>query len=578
MSNSPRLRCAIYTRKSSEEGLDQDFNSLDAQREACEAYIASQASLGWKLSPTLYDDGGISGGTMERPALKQLLNDIKQGLVDVVVVYKIDRLTRSLMDFSKMMEVFDNPRGGEGRKPDRECKESVSFVSVTQQFNTTTSMGRLTLNVLLSFAQFEREVTAERIRDKIAASRKKGMWMGGIVPLGYQAEDKKLVINKDEAQTVQYLFERYLELGSVKQLSVEAKENGLVGRAYKQKNGEIRKTAPFGRGNLYHLLSNPVYIGKVRHKDNIYDGQHEAIIDQELWDAVQARMESNTRERFSGTNSKSASILTGLIFDETGDRLSPTHAIKNGIRYRYYISNRLSNRGSTKLEGWRLPAKELEQPVLNILNEHLTNPLKTGELIDLETLSVNEHQILFAAANRLSRNLKISPVNKQKHILASFIQRVELQPGKLIIDVDGTRLKNLLVDDHAETAEPNIKRIEIHHQLHKRGVEAKLVLADVKAREPNPDHHLIMLIAKAHLWLRMLTDGTADSIGDLAHKKNEDQNEISRFLPLAFLAPDIVEHILAGTQPVDLTVQKLRDTSTLPNTWNEQREMLGFAA
>jgi len=287
-------------------------------------------------------------------------------------------------------------------------------------------------------------------------------------------------------------------------------------------------------------------------------------------------MESNTRERFSGT--KSASILTGLIYDETGDRLSPVYAIKNDIRYRYYISNRLSNRGSAKLEGWRLPAKELEQPVLNILNEHLTSPLKTGELIDLENLSVNEHQILFAAANRLSRNLKKSPANKQKQILASFIQRVELQPGKLIIDVDGNRLKNLLVDDRAETAEPNIKRIEIHHQLRKRGVEAKLVLTDVEAREPNPDHHLIMLIARAHLWLGKLTDGTATSIGDLATQQNEDQSEISRFLPLAFLAPDIIDSILAGTHPVDLTVQKLRDTSTLPNTWNEQREMLGFAA
>ena len=578
MSTSPRLRCAIYTRKSSDEGLDQDFNSLDAQREACEAFVKSQASLGWKLIPTLYDDGGVSGGTLDRPALKQLLSDIKQGHVDVVVVYKIDRLTRSLTDFAKIMDVFDDPRGEEGRRPGRETSNPVSFVSVTQQFNTTTSMGRLTLNVLLSFAQFERELTAERIRDKIAASKKKGMWMGGIVPLGYKAENKKLIINKAEANTVRYLFERYLELGSVKQLSEEAKSKGLTGRTYKQKNGATRKTAPFGRGNLYHLLSNPVYTGKVRHQDTIYDGQHDAIIDQDLWDAVQARMATNTKERLSGSNIKSASILTGLIFDETGDRLSPVHAIKNGVRYRYYISNRLSNCSSAKTEGWRLPAKELEQPVLTNLKAYLTNPLKLDEQINPDDQSVSEYQSFFAAANKLARVLIKSPASGQKEILASFIHRIELQPGKLIIEVDANRLFNLLIDDETETTDTNIKRIEIHHQLRKRGVEAKLVLSDVEARQPNRDHNLIMLIAKAHLWLSKLTDGTATSIGELAAQQDENQSEISRFLPLAFLAPNIIEHILAGTHPVDLTIQKLRETSALPYNWKEQRELLGFAA
>jgi len=556
MSTSPRLRCAIYTRKSSEEGLDQDFNSLDAQREACEAYITSQASLGWKLS--------ISGGTMDRPAFKQLLSDIKKGHVDVVVVYKIDRLTRSLMDFAKIVDVFDD--------------KGVSFVSVTQQFNTTTSMGRLTLNVLLSFAQFEREVTAERIRDKIAASKKKGMWMGGIVPLGYTSDDKKLVVNKAEAKTVNHLYERYLELGSVKHLSEEAKSNGLLGRIYKQKNGEIRETAPFGRGNLYHLLSNPIYIGKIRHQDNIYDGQHDAIINEELWDAVQARMEANTTERFSRTNSKSASILTGLIYDETGDRLSPVHAMKNKVRYRYYISNRLSNGGSSKTDGWRIPAKQLEQPVIAILNEYLTNPVKLSAVIDLENLSVNEHQTLLDAANRLARDLTKSSASRQKEIIASFIQRIELQHGKLIIDVDANRLNDVLIDTQSTSTEPKIKRIEIDHQLRKRGVEAKLVLSDPTNQQPNPDQHLTLLIAKAHLWFKLLTDGTASSIGGLAQQQNEDPTEISRFLPLAFLAPDIVEQFLAGTQPADLTVQRLREISSLPMDWNEQREFLGFAA
>ena len=309
-----RLRCAIYTRKSTEEGLDQDFNSLDAQREACEAYITSQSSLGWRLSPKHYDDGGISGGTMERPALSQLLNDVKDGLVDNIVVYKIDRLTRSLMDFAKMVDLFDD--------------KGISFVSVTQQFNTTTSMGRLTLNVLLSFAQFEREVTAERIRDKIAASKKKGMWMGGVVPLGYQTENKKLFIDNAEAKIVESLYLRYLELGSVSKLSNEARKNGLIGRSVVSKNGSVRKTNPFGRGNLYHLLSNPIYIGKIKHQDQTYDGQHEAIIEVDVWETVQARLKANAANRRLGTNSKSSNLFIGLIYDEANRLLTPTHSIK----------------------------------------------------------------------------------------------------------------------------------------------------------------------------------------------------------------------------------------------------------
>ncbi|TIV36678.1 MAG: recombinase family protein, partial [Mesorhizobium sp.] len=255
-----RLRCAVYTRKSSEEGLDQEFNSLDAQREACVAFIASQVGLGWKLVPDRYDDGGISGGTMERPALQRLLQDIRDKKIDVVVVYKIDRLTRSLMDFSKIVEIFD--------------ASSASFVSVTQQFNTTTSMGRLTLNVLLSFAQFEREVTAERIRDKIAASKKKGMWMGGVVPLGYRVEHRKLVIDDGEAKIVRLLFKRYLVLKSVRDLADEAARDSLTTRTRERQDGTLAVTMPFGRGNLYHLLSNPIYIGKIKHKDQVHDGEH----------------------------------------------------------------------------------------------------------------------------------------------------------------------------------------------------------------------------------------------------------------------------------------------------------------
>jgi site-specific DNA recombinase len=301
MSSSPKLRCAVYTRKSSEEGLDQEFNSLDAQREACVAYIASQVGLGWKLIPDRYDDGGISGGTMERPALQRLLQDIRDRRVDVVVVYKIDRLTRSLIDFSRIVETFD--------------ANGVSFVSVTQAFNTTSSMGRLTLNVLLSFAQFESEVTAERIRDKIAASRKKGMWMGGRVPFGYEVKDRKLVINEEDARHVRHIFERYLHLKSVLALTDE------VNRAKIKRSSET--DAPeWIRGKIYYLLANQVYVGKVRHHDRHFEGDHEAIIDAQQFDEVQKLLTIQAPRRTrSSSNAADLHLLTGTLFDETGDRL-----------------------------------------------------------------------------------------------------------------------------------------------------------------------------------------------------------------------------------------------------------------
>jgi DNA invertase Pin-like site-specific DNA recombinase len=270
------LRCAIYTRKSSEEGLEQDFNSLHAQREACEAYVKSQKHEGWMALPTVYDDGGFSGGSMERPALRQLLDDIRGKRVDVVVVYKVDRLTRSLADFAKIVEVFD--------------ASGVSFVSVTQAFNTTSSMGHLTLNVLLSFAQFEREVTGERIRDKIAASKKKGMWMGGFVPFGYRAHERTLVIENDEAETIQVIFERYLQLGSVAKLELELRRRKLQTRAFTSASNKAWGNRPFSRGHLYKILSNPVYAGKIAHKGEVYAGLHQAIIDQSTWDAVQTQL------------------------------------------------------------------------------------------------------------------------------------------------------------------------------------------------------------------------------------------------------------------------------------------------
>jgi len=567
VSGNETYRCAIYTRKSTEDGLEQDFNSLDAQREACEAYIASQASLGWRVIRTRYDDGGISGGTMNRPALLRLLKDIEARRVDVVVVYKIDRLTRSLMDFARIVDVFDG--------------HAVSFVSVTQQFNTTTSMGRLTLNVLLSFAQFEREVTAERIRDKIAASKKKGMWMGGPPPLGYDVRDKQLVANEAEAETVRQLFRLYLETGGVRRLKERADQLGITTKYRRLLDGRTQGGKLFSRGNLYHLLANPIYIGEIKHHEKTYPGKHDAIIDKETWNAVQDMMASNAVDRHSATNSIAPSILAGLIFDETGDRLSPSHAIKDGIRYRYYVSHRLMQARRKGADGWRLPASEIERPVVNIINQHLADELKLARLLDLNRHSAQLHQSAFSRADRLSRQLRTALPNEQKRLLLGVLHRIELHPNKLIIKIDATKLESLLGTEPmgaAGTDQPKrIQRIEVPHKLRKRGVETKLVIGAGEMRQPNPDHHLIMAVAKAHRWLNELTSGRLKSISELAEHENEDRNEISRFLPLAFLAPDIVETIIMGRQPVDLTVERLRRISSLPYSWKEQLEFLGFA-
>src|SRR6266571_3459769 len=317
------LRCAVYTRKSSEHGLEQDFNSLDAQREAAEAYIKSQAHEGWKLIKTHYADGGLSGGTLERPALQALLGDIRARKIDVVVVYKVDRLTRSLADFAKLVELFE--------------AHGVSFVSVTQQFNTTTSMGRLTLNVLLSFAQFEREIAGERIRDKFAASRRKGMWMGGTIPLGYDVKDRKLIVNVTEAETVRLIFERYLALGCVSKLRVDLDQKGIRSKQRILTSGRVLGGCCFDRGALYHLLRNRIYRGEVVHKGVAYPGEHEPIVDEELWNAVQARLSANLTERRQARIASGA-LLAGLIFDDRSHRMSPTYTMRRRNRYRYYVS------------------------------------------------------------------------------------------------------------------------------------------------------------------------------------------------------------------------------------------------
>src|SRR6202030_2456038 len=330
------IRCAIYTRKSSDEGLEQEFNSLDAQREACEAYIVSQRHAGWVALADMYDDGGLSGGTMERPALKRLLEDIAAGRIDTVVVYKIDRLTRSLADFAKIVDVLD--------------AHDASFVSVTQQFNTPTSMGRLTLNMLLSFAQFEREIAGERIRDKIAASKKKGMWMGGNVPLGYDVKDRKLIVNEPEASTVRVIFRRYAELGSVALLKAELNRLGIVSKRREGAGGRLAGGQHFSRGALYLMLQNRIYRGEIVHQGTSYPDQHEAILDLELWQIVQDKLAANRQEHSLAVGAEAPSLLADLIVDAGGNRMTPAHATKKAKRYRYYVSASLLDRDHSRAQ------------------------------------------------------------------------------------------------------------------------------------------------------------------------------------------------------------------------------------
>ena len=392
-----RLRCAIYTRKSSDEGLDQAFNSLDAQREACMAFIELQKHEGWTVSPALYDDGGFFGGTLERPALQRLLADIEAGRIDVIVVYKVDRLTRALSDFAKLVEVFD--------------RRGVSFVSITQQFNTTTSMGRLTLNVLLSFAQFEREVIGERVRDKIAASKKKGMWMGGMPPLGYDVKDRKLVVNDDEARTVVGVYQRYVALKSVLALKDALEDGGVTSKQRVRPDGTNYGGRKFSRGALYLMLQNRLYRGETTHKGKSYPGEHPAIIDQPLWDKVQAVLAENRIERTSGARAKHPSLLAGLLFDEKGERLTPTHAVKKGTRFRYYVSTTLlTEAGRNRSGGRRIPAGNLEGLVMDRFRSFFADPGAALDAID-ETQSGTGQRQLLERARQVAEELGTQGAN-----------------------------------------------------------------------------------------------------------------------------------------------------------------------
>ncbi len=498
-----KIRCAIYTRKSSEEGLEQDFNSLAAQRESCEAYIRSQKAEGWITLPQHYDDGGISGGTLKRPALKQLVEDIERGKVDHVIVYKIDRLTRSLTDFAKLIDRFD--------------ENNVSMVSVSQPFDTSTSMGRLTLNVLLSFAQFEREITGERIRDKIAASKQKGMWMGGVAPLGYDLGDRQLIVNIVEAKTVRHIFERYLALGSVYHLMRELKRDGIHSKVRIGKDGVQRGGKPMSRGALYPLLKNRIYIGEISHNNNHYPGQHEGIVDRTVFDAVQAKIESQRRSH--GRIGATTSLLAGKLFDAEGNRISPSHTKKGIRRYRYYVSQRVIYGEKSKTIA-RWSAEPLEEFLSNTVKKRLSGP-----------------------HSPIQESLRISPVDQMpeslsKEELLAMISSVILSDSSCEVTLN----QKDLASQFALVSEPKLTwsvSLEISSCEHGR----KRIRHPQDAAVPNPV--VVRALGNATLWRDQILAGS--QIEEIAKSYSTNPRHVKRTVELYYLDPKLKQQILNGT-------------------------------
>lgn len=552
-------RCAIYTRKSSEEGLEQDFNSLDAQREACGAYVASQASEGWSLLPEHYDDGGISGGTLERPALQRLLDNVRAGRIDIIVVYKVDRLTRSLLDFAKLVEAFD--------------EAEVSFVSVTQAFNTTTSMGRLTLNMLLSFAQFEREVTAERIRDKIAQSKAKGMWMGGTPPIGYEADGRSLAIVDEHAAIVRGIYARYLDLGNVRQVAAALERDGIRSPKRSTQNGREYGGRIFSRGQIYQILRNPIYAGDIAHNETVYLGNHEAIIERKTWEAVQELRASHLRGARKRREA-SSSLLAGLLFTASGEALIAVHTSKKlesageqaRKRYRYYVSKSLHARQPTNKEqalpALRIPASEIEQVIKKDLSQLLSDPVSLLGKLNI-TVTPPLIQQARLGCTQLSEHMGNA-------IRRKILERVNVHDDCLEIVISAERLAKLLklVPDEDSTDTFTITR---RAQLSRCGHVIKLIDESGTAAVEAPNTTLLALLGKARGWWRQLQSGKI-SISELAREEDVSASYITRVVRLSFLSPRVIEAILDGSLSTTIEGRTLLATNAVPASWEDQDE------
>ena len=548
------VRCAIYTRVSTDAGLDQDFNSLDAQYEAAQAYIRSQAHAGWALVRTRYDDGGFSGGTTDRPALQQLLADVKTHKVKIIVVYKVDRLTRSLADFAKLVELFD--------------AHGVSFVSVTQQFNTTTSMGRLTLNVLLSFAQFEREVTSERIRDKIGASKRKGQWVGGVVPLGYYAKDRKISVVENEAKVVRHIFRRYLELGSLNLLLADLRAAGITTKVRPLSTGRTIGGIPFTRGPLAHFLRNRFYVGEVQFKGDIFPGEQPPVLDRSLFDAVQARLEQQRNHHTTARNS-TESLLMGRIYDERGNRMTPTYATKNGVRYRYYISTSLiqGDLGAARKLS-RLPAAEIEKLIAGAVRKHLGMPAfkeqdASGD--DQEVIASNVTRV-DVRSDHIAVQLSIpQDPDGQSDFSSESDDMAPERKAKGRKRLGAPKARTLTI---TWTKTPSKKRRELIPPT------SASYRSDPRPIRSETRTKLVAAIAKGRKWLDELVTSTVTNAEQIAAREACTVRQVNMTISLAFLGPDLVNAAIEGRLPRGVGVANLRDA---PLLWSEQNAMLGLA-
>jgi DNA invertase Pin-like site-specific DNA recombinase len=557
---SGRIRCAIYTRKSSEEGLEQSFNSLDAQREACEAFVKSQQHEGWQAIPTHYDDGGFSGGNMVRPALKKLMADIEQGKVDTVVVYKVDRLTRSLADFAKIIENFD--------------AKQVSFVSVTQQFNTTSSMGRLTLNVLLSFAQFEREVTGERIRDKIAASKKKGMWMGGSVPLGYDLRERSIYINPSEAETIRSIYSNYLRLGYVMALKEYLDSNGIRSKP-RTRGGSKTGDSNFSRGALHRILRNHIYVGEIKHKDAVYRGQHEAIIEREQWTEVQKLLDQNRQGDPRKSRATKVSLFTGIIFDPTGNRYTPSHAIKSGRRYRYYTSQAVIRKTTKTDEPARIPAHDLEAAVIKRILEFLKSPREVLRMlvpVAKKAASNKYTELLRRASEKAANWNELSAENRERFIKA-ILERIVVHSDELEILIRKRILiQNLLGNGPVQPTaarETHSLRCPFRHAHQRKALRLVIGASDSSGTNSVA---ILKAVSQARAWQQQLISSEAQGIKHLAKLNHLRVTTVRKILQFGFLSPNSIEAILAGQVAPDLTFDFL--VGRISVVWKEQGALM----
>jgi site-specific DNA recombinase len=545
-NSKPSRKCAIYTRVSTDSGLEQDFNSLDNQREASEAYIKSQAHEGWKLVRDRFDDGGFSGGSMERPALQKLLDEIRARRIDVIVVYKVDRLTRSLADFAKLVDLFD--------------AHEVSFISVTQSFNTTTSMGRLTLNMLLSFAQFEREITGERIRDKVAASKRKGIWMGGAIPLGYRVENRALHIVEEEAEFIRGLFRRYLELGSVVRLKAALDAAAAVTPARVSRSGRTSGGRPFSRGHLYWILSNPIYIGRLSHKGQVHEGLHAAIVEREVWETIQERLQAQTVSR-RDPQPDLHSFLAGKLYDDCAHRMSASYACKGSKRFRYYVS-RPALVGNAKLAGSlpRISAPEIEREVVNAVERHLASRTRSSDdrERELRVSQLSRTQSISSPPSRGQPIVEIQAVIERVTVHAS---RIEIVLNEACLDEGELRTLTL---PFAPT--PTRRKRQIILRAETSGERSRAMRVNARA-------HFKVAIFDARRWLDELVADPCQTIETIAAREHRSPRSLRMTLSLAFLSPELVKAALEGRLPRGLNARRMTE---MPMLWSDQWRALGI--